>query len=365
MTKITFLNKDGAGYGKEMEIEDGQTVLGLFQQLWPKGNPADFRIVVNNTMCAPDQYLLEGDSVLMEGIGEATHEPGYGWDTRDVECEIIWKDGEDIQISDKLRGFRVGAKLMDEFKRLEIVGEFEHPEAWKGFYEDEEEEVSLDELFSDFIVRVEEGGQSLRTVSYAYSYVIPDNLTKIAFLHKDYKAPTHTNMVANGEDEQVVVSGDLDGPRDLITYMNNDGAGFADRVAIVPGTTIGQFVALKIAGSVDDKRILVNGANVTSDHVLNHGDKVSVTPTKIQAASGDDMETTATIRVLLICNNGTGFATNKEVTPGTSLGDFLEDNLDGDPDSYTIRVNGQIATASQRLNPGDKISATPQKVEGA
>jgi len=70
-----------------------------------------------------------------------------------------------------------------------------------------------------------------------------------------------------------------------ITYINNDGAGFADRIEIEDGTTIQQLFTQRIPhGSPGDYLIRVNRQPTTSDYVLQPGDRVSMTPTKIEGA---------------------------------------------------------------------------------
>ena len=71
-----------------------------------------------------------------------------------------------------------------------------------------------------------------------------------------------------------------------ITYINNDGGGFADYVEIAPETTVGQFFAQQVPGArPEDYLIRVNRQPVTADHVLQENDRVSATPTKVEGAS--------------------------------------------------------------------------------
>jgi len=72
----------------------------------------------------------------------------------------------------------------------------------------------------------------------------------------------------------------------VITYINNDGAGFADRVEIAPGTTVEQFFAERVPhGRPQDYLVRVNRQPVTADQVLQEGDRVSFTPVKIEGAA--------------------------------------------------------------------------------
>ena len=69
-------------------------------------------------------------------------------------------------------------------------------------------------------------------------------------------------------------------------YVNNDGSGFADYVDIPEGTTVQQFFADRVShGKPQDYLIRVNRQPVAADQVLQEGDRISFTPTKIEGAS--------------------------------------------------------------------------------
>ena len=71
-----------------------------------------------------------------------------------------------------------------------------------------------------------------------------------------------------------------------ILYINNDGSGFADHVDIAAGITVQQFFGQRIAqGRPEDYLIRVNRLPVGADQVLQEGDRVSITPTKIEGAA--------------------------------------------------------------------------------
>ncbi|HBG27655.1 MAG: molybdopterin converting factor [Planctomycetes bacterium GWF2_41_51] len=71
-----------------------------------------------------------------------------------------------------------------------------------------------------------------------------------------------------------------------ILYVNNDGSGFADYVSITEGTTVEQFFTIKMEGrEPSDYLIRVNRQPVPKDYVLQDGDRVTITPTKIEGAS--------------------------------------------------------------------------------
>ncbi|MEI8376306.1 MAG: molybdopterin converting factor [Planctomycetota bacterium] len=70
-----------------------------------------------------------------------------------------------------------------------------------------------------------------------------------------------------------------------ILLINNNGAGFADFVEITDGTTVQKLFAERIPhGRVQDFLIRVNRQPVPADQVLLEGDRVSITPTKIEGA---------------------------------------------------------------------------------
>ena len=70
-----------------------------------------------------------------------------------------------------------------------------------------------------------------------------------------------------------------------ILYVNNDGAGFADYVNVTEGTTVEQFFTIKMEGRTpSDYLIRVNRQPVPKDYVLQDGDRVTITPTKIEGA---------------------------------------------------------------------------------
>jgi sulfur carrier protein ThiS len=71
-----------------------------------------------------------------------------------------------------------------------------------------------------------------------------------------------------------------------ILYINNDGAGFADYLDIAENTTVEQFFKIKMSGGeASDYMIRVNRQPVAKDHVLQDGDRVTITPLKIEGAT--------------------------------------------------------------------------------
>lgn len=71
-----------------------------------------------------------------------------------------------------------------------------------------------------------------------------------------------------------------------VFFINNDGAGFCDHIEIEGGTTVQQLFSQQIKhGRPSDYLIRVNRQPVPSDQVLEEGDRVSITPTKIEGAA--------------------------------------------------------------------------------
>ena len=71
-----------------------------------------------------------------------------------------------------------------------------------------------------------------------------------------------------------------------VLFINNDGGGFADYVEVQAGTTVEKFFAERLPGSRgEDYLIRVNRQPVARDYALQEGDRVSVTPTKIEGAA--------------------------------------------------------------------------------
>lgn len=72
------------------------------------------------------------------------------------------------------------------------------------------------------------------------------------------------------------------------------------------------------------------------------------------------------MQILLINNDGGGFADYIEVEAGLTVQALFQRRIPhGKPRDYLIRVNRQPASADQVLLPGDRVSVTPVKIEGA
>ncbi len=70
-----------------------------------------------------------------------------------------------------------------------------------------------------------------------------------------------------------------------ILVINNDGGGFADYVEIEADLTVAKLFAQQVShGRARDYLIRVNRQPTAPDQVLQEGDRVSLTPTKIEGA---------------------------------------------------------------------------------
>jgi hypothetical protein len=71
-----------------------------------------------------------------------------------------------------------------------------------------------------------------------------------------------------------------------VLFINNDGGGCADYIDVEPGTTAAQLFAQQLPDRrPEDYLLRVNRLPVSSDQVLQDGDRVSMTPTKIEGAA--------------------------------------------------------------------------------
>lgn len=72
------------------------------------------------------------------------------------------------------------------------------------------------------------------------------------------------------------------------------------------------------------------------------------------------------MQVLYINNNGGGFADYLDVAENTTVGRFFAEKVPHEPSSnYLIRVNRQPVANDYVLQPGDRVTFTPTKIEGA
>ena len=70
-----------------------------------------------------------------------------------------------------------------------------------------------------------------------------------------------------------------------VLYINNNGAGFADHIEIDEGTTVQQLFNNRVgSGKESHYLIRVNRQPTARDQVLREGDRISITPIKIEGA---------------------------------------------------------------------------------
>jgi hypothetical protein len=71
-----------------------------------------------------------------------------------------------------------------------------------------------------------------------------------------------------------------------ILFVNNDGGGFADYIDIPHGTTVQELFERELGQAKPDNYLIrVNRQPVPRSQVLTEGDRVSITPTKIEGAA--------------------------------------------------------------------------------
>ena len=70
-----------------------------------------------------------------------------------------------------------------------------------------------------------------------------------------------------------------------LLYVNNNGGGYADYVDVANGTTVELFFKNQFSGdNASDYLIRVNRQPVPKTYVLQEGDRITVTPVKIEGA---------------------------------------------------------------------------------
>ena len=72
------------------------------------------------------------------------------------------------------------------------------------------------------------------------------------------------------------------------------------------------------------------------------------------------------MKVLFINCHGGGFAAEIDVAEGLTICQLFEERMPSESSvDFLIRVNRQAVPADQVLQPGDRITITPRKIEGA
>ena len=77
-----------------------------------------------------------------------------------------------------------------------------------------------------------------------------------------------------------------------VLFINNLGAGFADYVSIEENTTIEKFFKNRMQGEqTSDHLIRVNRQPVPREYILKDGDRITITPVKIDGACQSRLNT--------------------------------------------------------------------------
>ena len=72
------------------------------------------------------------------------------------------------------------------------------------------------------------------------------------------------------------------------------------------------------------------------------------------------------MKILLVNNEGAGFADYKEVNDGMSVNELFNQEMgDRDPEGFLVRVNREQVSSEYRLEEGDRVTITPTNIEGA
>ena len=71
-----------------------------------------------------------------------------------------------------------------------------------------------------------------------------------------------------------------------LLYINNAGGGYADYIEVADGQTVEKFFAEKMTNSSpEDFLIRVNRQPVARDYILQEGDRITLTPLKVEGAA--------------------------------------------------------------------------------
>lgn len=70
-----------------------------------------------------------------------------------------------------------------------------------------------------------------------------------------------------------------------VLVINNSGGGYADYVEVADGTTVAQLFERQVGSNKPENYLIrVNRQPCPADQVLQEGDRISFTPTKIEGA---------------------------------------------------------------------------------
>ncbi|MHA2280107.1 MAG: MoaD/ThiS family protein [Promethearchaeota archaeon] len=72
------------------------------------------------------------------------------------------------------------------------------------------------------------------------------------------------------------------------------------------------------------------------------------------------------MKILLVNNEGAGFADYKEIADGLSVSQLFRQEMgDRSPEDFLIRVNREQVSGDYELEEGDRVTITPTNIEGA
>ena len=72
------------------------------------------------------------------------------------------------------------------------------------------------------------------------------------------------------------------------------------------------------------------------------------------------------MKILLVNNEGAGFADYKEIGDGLSVSQLFRQEMgDRNPEDFMVRVNREQVSSDCMLNEGDRVTITPTNIEGA
>lgn len=71
------------------------------------------------------------------------------------------------------------------------------------------------------------------------------------------------------------------------------------------------------------------------------------------------------MKILLVNNQGAGFADFKDVDDGITVGQLFAMEVGGNSESFLIRVNREQVSSDTALKEGDRVTITPTNIEGA